>query len=643
MAFQHGKAGFKPALLVGCLAFQHGKAGFKPALLVGCRDIEREQMKRKQTLTFKLITGGTAAVLLPLLVVGYFSVTRASEGLAKLSEEQAVHLARNFSEMVEIVLSEEIKLTRELSVGNATIKAVTKAEGSGIENAAEEIGKLDMKLANAMKELGEHYETILTTDAAGIVFADARGGKFKGISTADREYFQIAKRGQSNVSEPVVSKLSGNPVVPVAAPVYSSETGNFAGTVITVLKLEFLSEKITSVRIGKTGYPYILDKKGLCIAHPDKDIVFKTDINTLKGMEEVAKAVSEGETGVRSYLFRGKRKIAGYAPVKINGWYVVVTKDEDEFMTAAYAIRKVILIVTGISLTLTLFAVVWLARSISRPILRVIEGLTEGAVQVSSAAQEVSSGGQSLAENASEQAASMEETSATLEQISAMSQETAKLTRGAEILMTENIVKSGQSLKALVELTLKMSQIEADSDRVRQIIRTIDDIAFQTNLLALNAAVEAARAGEAGSGFAVVADEVRNLALHTAAAARSTQDLLDANILRVSEATLSIRNINDDFEGIIESATTMGEKTSSITGASRDQASSIAQISKAVNEVEQVTQSMAAGAEESAAAAEELLAQAEEMKQFVNDLSAIVGSKTYNYEKTDSNAGRQES
>lgn len=261
-------------------------------------------------------------------------------------------------------------------------------------------------------------------------------------------------------------------------------------------------------------------------------------------------------------------------------------------------------------------------------VLKAITGsINEGASQVANAAQQISSSSQALAENASEQAATVEETSASIQEITASSSQTAEMTRGAEELMNQNIIKSGQSLKSIVEITSKINQIVADSDKIALIIKTIDQIAFQTNLLALNAAVEAARAGEAGAGFAVVADEVRNLAIRATEAAKTTQELLDETILRVGQISSSINDMNNNFEGIVESATVIGEKTTGITAASVEISKGLKQIATATSEIDKVTQEVASNSEESAASSEELSAQAEEMGVIVGELARMVYGK----------------
>ena len=306
------------------------------------------------------------------------------------------------------------------------------------------------------------------------------------------------------------------------------------------------------------------------------------------------------------------------------GWIIgsgIYVDDVEKEISKITSFVSIVVIVIFFS---TLLFSYFISRSIVRPLCSIAERLDQGAAQIATASDEVSETSQVLSENASEQAASLEESSASLEEITAMSLETSGLTRDANQLMNENISKSARSLSSLIELTREMNQIEADSSEMRLIIKTIDEIAFQTNLLALNAAVEAARAGEVGVGFAVVADEVRNLAMRSTQSAKNTQQLLELTVERVTRAAYSIKHINDDFEGIIETATIMGEKITSVTRASREQTSGIEQVSVAASEIDKITQQMAATSQETAAASEELSGQALEMKSLVSDLLAVI-------------------
>ncbi|HET98374.1 MAG TPA: chemotaxis protein [Desulfurivibrio alkaliphilus] len=269
--------------------------------------------------------------------------------------------------------------------------------------------------------------------------------------------------------------------------------------------------------------------------------------------------------------------------------------------------------------------VTWpLTIRLSRILERAARDVDSSSTQVAAAANEISASSQSLSDTASEQASGVEETSAALEEIAGQSAQTVELTKGSEVLMRENIRKSGQSLKALAELTENMTQIEKDSGQIRLIISTIDSIAFQTNLLALNAAVEAARAGEAGAGFAVVADEVKNLAMKTAQEANQIQQLLDTTVARITSCAGSLKRVNSDFDDIVETATIIGDKNSAITEATDQQAKGVQQITEATNENADATQRVAAAAEEAAAAAEELSAQSDELKRVVVELGKLV-------------------
>ena len=263
-------------------------------------------------------------------------------------------------------------------------------------------------------------------------------------------------------------------------------------------------------------------------------------------------------------------------------------------------------------------------RNITKPINRVIEGISEGADQVASAASQVASAGQSLAEGASEQAAGLEETSSSMEEMASMTRQNADNSSQANSLMSKagRIVEEANA--SMAELTESMKEISRASDETAKIVKTIDEIAFQTNLLALNAAVEAARAGEAGAGFAVVSDEVRNLAMRAAEAAKNTAGLIEETVKKIKNGSAMVSKTNEAFGQVALESKKISALVQEVTAASQEQSQGIEQINKAVSEMDKVVQQNAANAEESAAAAEEMSAQAEVMKGFVGELTVLI-------------------
>lgn len=259
-----------------------------------------------------------------------------------------------------------------------------------------------------------------------------------------------------------------------------------------------------------------------------------------------------------------------------------------------------------------------------RPLKWIISELRTDARTLHHAGRRMADRSAILADNAARQAGAVQEASTSLEEIAASSHQTFQLTTGAEALMRDNLEKSRKALALLADLSNRMSRIAADGQRMERIMATVDDIAFQTHLLALNAAVEAARAGESGHGFTVVAEEVRHLARRAAEAARETQELLGHTIRQMGESADAIQQMNRDFEGIVASASEMGEKTDVISRASREQSRLIGTINSAAGEIDQMTQQMAVIADEAAEAAAAMNDQVGGLKAIVQGLSVII-------------------
>ena len=300
-------------------------------------------------------------------------------------------------------------------------------------------------------------------------------------------------------------------------------------------------------------------------------------------------------------------------------------KDDADKADSTYkTVRLEMLFFVGLALVIG-GVVLQVVRTITSTMREMASELGEGAEQVSSAASQVATSAQSLSQGASEQASSLEETSASMQEMTSMTRRNSEHSQEAAGLMVGVDTQVRESNKALEEMVGSMTAIQESSQKVGKIIKTIDEIAFQTNILALNAAVEAARAGEAGMGFAVVADEVRSLAQRSAQAAKDTAGLIEESIARAQGGTHNVEQVAAAISGITTSVAKVKGLVEEVSVASREQAQGFDQVSTAISQMEKVTQTTAATAEESAAASEELNAQAETSMQVVKRLESLVG------------------
>jgi methyl-accepting chemotaxis protein len=219
-----------------------------------------------------------------------------------------------------------------------------------------------------------------------------------------------------------------------------------------------------------------------------------------------------------------------------------------------------------------------------------ILSISENAQQVAAASEEFSSTSQQITANSEEAtaqantvSAATEEVSRNLqtvatgaEQMSATIKDIAK-NAGEAAKVASEAVKHAQSTNAIV------SKLGDSSAEIGQVIKVITTIAQQTNLLALNATIEAARAGEAGKGFAVVANEVKELAKQTA---RATEEI-----------SQKINAIQDDTKGAVEAIGTISGIINQVNDISNTIATAVEEQSATTNEMSRNVMEAAKGSE----------------------------------------------
>jgi methyl-accepting chemotaxis protein len=334
----------------------------------------------------------------------------------------------------------------------------------------------------------------------------------------------------------------------------------------------------------------------------------------------------------------------------------------EEASATVASIRVLVPVMSGIALLIAIGAAVWIVRSLMRQLggdpmqavalaTAVAQGdlssriaLREGDTQsmmaqlqrmqeqlagvvgqvrsnadsVATASGQIAQGNADLSQRTEEQASALEETAASMEQLGVTVRQNADHARQASQLAEGASAVAGKGGEVVAQVVQTMKGIQGSSQRIAEIIGTIDGIAFQTNILALNAAVEAARAGEQGRGFAVVAGEVRALAQRSAEAAKEIKHLITDSVEQVDAGTALADQAGSTMQEIVSSIGRVTDIMGEISSASVEQSQGVSQVGEAVSQMDQVTQQNAALVEQSAAAADSLKQQALQLARLVS-------------------------
>ena len=232
-------------------------------------------------------------------------------------------------------------------------------------------------------------------------------------------------------------------------------------------------------------------------------------------------------------------------------------------------------------------------------------------------AQEIADGNSSLSTRTVQQASSLEDTASSMEELTSTVGQNADNARQASSLADSAAQAAKRGGEVVGEVVSTMGEISSSSQKVAEIIKLIDSIAFQTNILALNASVEAARAGEQGRGFAVVAGEVRSLASRSAQASQEIRALINASVERVDAGSKLVAQAGSSMQEIVDSVQKVADIMDEIAAASQEQSSGIALVNQAVTQMDVVTQQNASLVQEAARAASDLVGEAQRLREAV--------------------------
>jgi methyl-accepting chemotaxis protein len=237
---------------------------------------------------------------------------------------------------------------------------------------------------------------------------------------------------------------------------------------------------------------------------------------------------------------------------------------------------------------------------------------------INTASSEIALGNSDLSSRTEQQASSLEETASSMEELTSTVKLNAENAEQANALAAQASQIATEGGDVIGKVVNTMTLINDSAQEISDIIGVIDGIAFQTNILALNAAVEAARAGEQGRGFAVVASEVRSLAQRSAEAAKDIKELISDSVSKIASGNELVVKSGDTMDEVVTAIKRVNDIMSEIAAASSEQAAGIEEVSRAVVQMDEMTQQNAALVEEAAAASDSLKLQSAELSDRVS-------------------------
>ncbi len=237
-------------------------------------------------------------------------------------------------------------------------------------------------------------------------------------------------------------------------------------------------------------------------------------------------------------------------------------------------------------------------NSLSSNIATLVREIRASSQTAMTLSDQLSSRSAQLSVKTEQQSASLVQTAASMEQMAASTKNNADNTRLASEQANVATLQARKGGELMGQVATNMQSITECAQQMTEIISLIDGIAFQTNILALNAAVEAARAGDHGKGFSVVAEEVRNLAHRSAEAAKNIKTLIEVTSSNVTQGATVVSQAEKNMHEIVAGSGNVSRLMDEISASTSEQEKGISQITLALSELERVTQSNVAMAEE---------------------------------------------
>lgn len=182
-----------------------------------------------------------------------------------------------------------------------------------------------------------------------------------------RPWYGAAKDTDTTIfTDPYQDLVTGKWAVSIAHSI-KSDSGQFGGVIAMDILLDTTTQQVSSQKIGKTGYAFMLDSKGVFLAHKDSKLL-NTNMADLEGMKDLATKLTTNESGIEEYTYKGVDKILVFKKLPSTSWIIVVTIDQSEAYSELLFSRLSFVGVAAIVFLLVFILGIFAANWITKPI-----------------------------------------------------------------------------------------------------------------------------------------------------------------------------------------------------------------------------------------------------------------------------------